>query len=151
MAIPTRDLMPPSEEMANTARQAMRALAPLLRDRPSTIVLRPDTDGRHQVTVPLKAFELFVELLGHLANGKAVTVLPIHAELTTQEAADLLNVSRPYVVQLVDQGKLACHKVGTHRRIPVTELVRYKQEDDERRKKALADMVAADQADGLDL
>ena len=152
MATLTSDMMPPSEAMARMAQKAARALAPLLRDRPETVTLQPapDENGR-RVTVPLKAFELFVELLGHLANGNGVTVLPIHAELTTQEAANILNVSRPFVVRLVEEGKLACRMVGTHRRIPVTELLKYKQADDERRKQALAEALADEQADGIDV
>ena len=66
--------------------------------------MRAKGDGSATVTVPVEAFELFVEVLTHLANGNGVTVMPVRAELTTQQVADLLNVSRPFVIQLLEAG-----------------------------------------------
>jgi excisionase family DNA binding protein len=75
----------------------------------------------------LKRFELIPAFDGHeLGEGNAVKVIPIHAELTTQEAADLLNVSRPHVVKLLETDALKGHKAGKHRRILFADLMEYK-------------------------
>src|SRR6266581_1705840 len=114
---PLAEYTRPSPDMAAEAAEAARSLAPFLRKRKGapqhvTVVAKGDTDTR--VIVPRAAFELFVRILGEMANGNAVTIVPVHAELTTQQAADLLNVSRPFLVALLDEGKLPSRKVGSH-------------------------------------
>lgn len=104
---------------------------------------------RVSVIIPGAAFDHFMELLGQMANGNAVTIVPLHAQLTTQEAADILNVSRPYLVALLTDGKLPYHKAGTHRRIKAADLFAY-QQDLQARTKAAADELAQ-QAQELDL
>ena len=81
----------------------------------------------HQVELPTSALRLLVDILAELADGNAVKVLPVHAELTTQEAADLLNVSRPHLVKLLEEGQLAFHRTGKHRRVKFADLMAYKE------------------------
>ena len=146
-----REKTPPSEALATQARAALRALAPLLRDHPATVNIRPEgKPDEATVTVPLEAFELFVDLLAEMAKGNAVTLLPIHAEVTTQEAAEMLNVSRPFLIKLLEEKRLPFRMVGTHRRIRLTDLLEYKKADDERRRKAIDELAAEGENLGFD-
>ena len=101
------------------------------------------------VTVPQQAFELFLEVLGQLANGNAVTILPVHAELTTQQAADLLNVSRPHLVHLLEERVLPYRRVGSHWRILASDVLMYKRRDEAHRQQVLEELAAEAQRHGL--
>jgi excisionase family DNA binding protein len=80
-----------------------------------------------------------------MAQGKAVALLPCAIELSTEQAAEILNVSRPFVAKLVDEGKLPARKVGRNRRIRLEDLMAYKKRDDAAREKALAELAALSQ------
>lgn len=132
----------------DAAREATRIQSRLRRARTVTLHLEGAKDSE-ALTLPRTAFELLIQILGHMANGNTVTLLPLHAELTTQQAADLLNVSRPFVVSLLEERKLPYRKVGTHRRIRMADLIAYKSREDEERRKVLAELTA--EAQKLDL
>lgn len=95
-----------------------------------------------EIVIPVAAVRLLCRLLNEMALGNAVTLIPIHAEMTTQEAADLLGVSRPFVIKEIESGKIEFKKVGTHRRIAIKEILRYKQKIDSSRAKTLNDLAA---------
>ena len=136
----------PTAETARDARTALRQLAPLaLPDGAGEeLTLRTELAGRElAAVVPRQAFELFLEVLGQLANGNAVTILPVHAERTTQQAADLLNVSRPFLVQLLGARAIPSRMVGTHRRVDARDVLQYKRADEARRR-GVMDALAAD-------
>lgn len=90
-----------------------------------------------RLTLPARVSELVMEVLEHAALGEMVALAPLNADLTTQEAADLLNVSRPHVTALLERGAIAFHKVGTHRRVRAADVIAYKAKRDEARASAL--------------
>ena len=101
-----------------------------------------DGEDSEPVVVPTSAVRLFLHMLAEMSQGNAVTLIPTHAELTTQQAADLLNVSRPYVVKLLDEGRIPSRSVGKYRRVRFDDLMNYKRKDDEARAKILDQLSA---------
>jgi len=92
---------------------------------------------------------LLARILAHMAAGQGVSVVPADAELTTQQAADLLNVSRPFLIGLLDAGEIEYRKVGKHRRVRADSLLDYKRKDDQRRREAADELTALGQDMGL--
>lgn len=134
------DAIVPSEEDVKLAVQSGRQLAAIL-GRGETAQLRL-IDGKQEITIPVTAIRLLVEILGQMATGRAVNLVPHHAELTTQQAADFLNVSRPHLIGLLDRGELAYRKVGTHRRIAFSDVLKYKEQSATSRAQALDELAA---------
>lgn len=99
--------------------------------------------------MPGRLVQLIVRLLQETVAGNTVALVSIGRELTTQQAATVLNVSRPYVVRLMEEGKLPFHKVGTHRRVRTDDLLKYRRHVDAQRERMLDEMTAFDQAHGL--
>jgi DNA binding domain, excisionase family len=139
---------PPEDEIAQ-AREASRQIARLLPDGRSSLELVTDGNRHEMVAIPPSALRLLVDILTQLGQGNAVTLVPQRAELTTQEVADFLNVSRPYVVKLIETGKLPSRKVGTRRRVAFEDLRRFDEEDRKVRRAALGELARIDQELGL--
>jgi len=132
----------PTAKEAEIAKESSRKLAPYARRK-----LRMEICGNGKaaqvVELPASAVRLLVRILTEMSEGNAITLIPIHAELTTQQAADLLNVSRPFLIALLKKGELRFRKVGSHRRILFSDLLAYKRATDVRRDAAL-DALAAE-------
>jgi excisionase family DNA binding protein len=141
----------PSEADALLARESSRLLAAhkLGRRTSVRIQLLDGGDKAEAVVVPASALRLFLQLLTEMSQGHSVTLLPTRAELTTQQAADLLNVSRPYVVKLLEEGKLPCRTVGKYRRVRFDDLMAFKRKDDDVRAKVLDQLTAEAQELGM--
>ena len=104
-------------------------------------------DGQ-TITLPKSGFYLLVRLVEVLARGDAITLVPVHKELTSQQAADILNVSRQYLVRLLDQGAIPFTRAGTHRRIRFEDVVTYKQKRDRERLESLDELTRLSQEYG---
>jgi excisionase family DNA binding protein len=141
----------PTPDDMKLAGEACQFLAMHFPRQSSDLKVRLVENGRETeaVTIPTSALKLFMQILEEMSHGNAVALLPMHEELTTQEAADLLNVSRPYLVQQLEEGKLPYRKVGTHRRVQVRDVLAYKKQTDAIRRQALDELAAEAQALGL--
>lgn len=134
----------PTKREVQLAGESSRALAAYVReaDEQTIRVVPEGGKKREAIRIPSTAFRLLVNILEQMAQGHAVALTPVPVELTTQQAADLLHVSRPYLVRLLDSGKVPHRKVGTHRRVLYTDVINYKQRIDEQRRTTL-DALAA--------
>src|SRR5437763_6498195 len=118
-----------SENDAALAKESSRVLASRMRDNVLHVRII-DGPSRETVKLPATAVRLLVRILEEMSRGNAVTVVPVRAELTTQEAADMLNISRPSLIQLLDDAKIEHRRVGTHRRVRFDALMKYKRQAD---------------------
>lgn len=141
----------PTEKSAELAREALQALQKRpLRKNARVVKLQAELGAEPTpVSVPREAFELLMEILGQMANGNGVALLSTQAEMTTQEAADLLGVSRPHLVSLLDGGKIPHRLVGTHRRVRVADLMAYKASRYVEQRAALDELTREAQEQGL--
>ena len=133
----------PSQQDAELANEASRTLSML---KHGDHELRVHLNGQ-VLRLPKAAVDLLYHVLTEMAQGNAVTIIPVHAELTTQEAADHLNVSRPYLIRLLEEGKIPFRMVGTHRRVRFSDLETYRSKAEEERQQAME--ALAEQAQKL--
>jgi excisionase family DNA binding protein len=134
----------PTETDAKIAAESSRILAPKREQE-----LRVRLDDGQVLTLPSAATRLLSHLLAQMAQGNAVALIPLHAELTTQEAADHLNVSRPHLVKLLEEKRIPFHKVGTHRRIRFQDLQAFKEAARKSGRRALDELVEQAQELGM--
>ena len=138
----------PSEAEAILAKETSRVLASHM-GAAEPLQFRIGPAPEETVRVPTSAVRMLVRILEEMAKGNAITLIPVHAELTTQEAADMLNISRPSLIQLLDEGKIDYRRVGTHRRVRFEALMKFKRQAAADRKAALAELAAYDQELGI--
>jgi len=138
----------PTEDESREAQETARRLAPYL-GGPLRVQILGDGHPQDIVSIPASALRLLARILTEMAEGNALTLIPIHAELTTQQAADLLGVSRPFVVKRIEGGEIPSRRVGTHRRVRFQDVMEYKHRTDAARRKTLEALAA--QAQELDM
>jgi excisionase family DNA binding protein len=139
------EVVSPTKADSKIAKETSQKLAAHL-ERAGKLCLELKTGATsEEIVLPPAVLHVLVRVLDEMGQGNAVTLTPIRAELTTQQAADLLNVSRPYLVKLLDKAIIASRKVGTHRRVQVEDLLAYKREFQARRQASLEQLAALSQ------
>ena len=135
----------PFFEASGIESQTLARLEQLLASACPTLI---GADGS-RVELPESIYQILLEVTPLLAEGKKITLVPSEHYLTTQEAANLLNISRPYLYQLLDRQEIPCTLVGTHRRIKAKDLSNYKDKRDGQRSQDLAELVSITEELGL--
>jgi len=130
----------PSQIEVAQARRSFDAL----KGEPSSAHFVLSSQTGKQVPLSENAFNYLLAILNEMAKGHAVLVVPLQAELSTYEAAELLGVSRPFLIRLLEKGELPYRVIGKHRRVPFEDLMVYKEKTQRRREKAIAEMTATD-------
>jgi len=135
----------PTEADARQARESLQRISDILTSGMSDLSIRIQNDEQTgaDIILPASVLRLLKDILAEMAQGHAVALLPVQAELTTQQAADLLNVSRPYLIRLLEDNKIPFRLVGQHRRVRFDDLLAYQRKDDEDRRR-VADELTAD-------
>jgi len=142
----------PSKADSRLADESGRRLARFVtakRKAPLRVRIGPDGEPGETISIPVPAIRLLSHILSEMAKGNAVTLVPVDAELTTQQAAGVLNVSRPFVIEQMEKGAIPYRRVGTHRRVLFRDLAAYKHAIDQNRMQALEQLSALDQELGL--
>lgn len=151
----TPDVLEPltTDEEAEMAKVAQRCLMAALDHSHAQRIALVDENGTRTdapvLELPPQALRFFADMLGMMAQRRPVMLVPQNHELTTQDAAALLNVSRPFVIKEIEAGRLRCRKVGRHRRVEFEELRRYQAAQREQSERALQQLSALSQDLGL--
>ncbi|MCC6736691.1 MAG: excisionase family DNA-binding protein [Bauldia sp.] len=138
------DRMPSDVEIESANRLRMILADEIMPDEPTRFRLVAERGRQADVVLAPGVAKALLDLLQHVGSGRAVTLVPKRHMLTTQQAADLLNVSRPHLIKLLDQGKMKYETVGRHRRISAEAALDYRTERDADRAAALAELAAID-------
>lgn len=147
-----QETSPPTAADAQLALESSRRLTKFLAAKPKKslrVRIEAENEPEELISIPVAAFRLLNSILTEMAKGNAITLIPVHAELTTQQAAGILNVSRPFLIEQLERGVIPYRKVGTHRRVMFKDLMEYKQTMNQNRLEALDELSAIDQELGL--
>ena len=144
-----KNYAPPEESESATALRAARALTTERETGAPVAYFISDSMREEPIKLPAAAVAILRDVLAYMSHGHGITLFPRLAEVTTMEAADILNVSRPYVIKLLEAGDISYRMVGRHRRIPLNELISYKSRIVSDREAILDQMVAEAEELGL--
>jgi excisionase family DNA binding protein len=148
LAHPHRQL-PPTAHEAALARASGQRLSRYAGLNQSLSIRVMDADQEQPLELPAGAVALLMDILEAMAAGRGISLIPENAELTTVEAAEILNVSRPYLIKLLTEGALPHRKVGKHRRIRMEDVMAYKGRIDREREAVLDELAAEAQENDM--
>lgn len=134
---------------SDLARQAGHQLRSVLAHGPSAVKIQIKSNSTAAITIPISAAQVLADVLEQMAQGLSVVAIPLHSELTTQAAADILHMSRPFLVSQLEKGVIPFRTVGSHRRVRLDDVLALKQRMENRRLKSLSKLSALDQKLGF--
>lgn len=139
----------PSKQEQKVAIQSYNALVSAIEQIHSDEAEIEIEETNNKIVIPIRALKLLGDILKSMSQGKPISIVPFATEVTTQKAAEILGCSRPYLVKLLEEGKIEFTKVGKHRRIMFEDVLKYKQLMKEAQKKNIIDMMHFDEELGL--
>jgi len=139
----------PTPEEIEDAKASSRTLAKYADADRVHMTLRGSNGEADELVLPEHVIQMLLTVLSEMSQGNAISLIPRHQELSTQEAASILNVSRPFLVGLLEQGEIPHHKVGSHRRVRLEDVLTYKERVDEQRLDALDRLTGVSQDEGM--
>lgn len=147
--VTTNDIKRPNKQERKLAEASYTSLISSIEQLKTDKVEIEIEETSEKIILPKKALNLLGEILKAMSQGKPISIVPLATEVTTQSAAEILGCSRPYLVKLLEEGKIEYTKVGKHRRIKYEDVIDYKQKMKEEQKQRLIDMMHADEDLGL--
>lgn len=149
MVMLARRERPPTEPEAELARASAQIVARYARENRPLKLRLAENGVETPLELPPGAVTLLRDILGAMASGRAVTIIPENAELSTVQAAEMLNVSRPFLIKLLEDGKIPFRRVGKHRRVRMEDVMAYKSDIDRKREAILDQLVREAQEQGM--
>jgi excisionase family DNA binding protein len=139
----------PSKHDQKVAGESYSALASVIEkvrsDQPEIEV----EESKDRIKIPLSALKLLGDILKAMSQGKLISIVPVATEMTTQAAAEILGCSRPHIVKLLEDGRIAYSKIGKHRRIQFEDVMKYKKQMKDQQKQNIIDIMKMDEEAGL--
>jgi|SRR5690554_882777 len=139
----------PTPAEVEQAKQSSRTLSKYADVDRVQLSLRGSNGEADELVLPGHVLQILLDVLAEISQGNAISLIPYHQEISTQEAANLLNVSRPFLVQLLEEGKLPFRKVGAHRRVKLQDLLSYKEKTDDHRRQSLDELARLSQEEDM--
>lgn len=143
------NIQKPSKQEQKTALESYSALAKVLKQLKSEEPEIEVEETQEQIKIPIKALKLLSKILEAMSKGQPISIVPMATEVTTQKAAEMLGCSRPFLVKLLEGGKIPFTKIGRHRRVKMEDVLAYKEKQKREQKQHLIDMMQNDEELGL--
>lgn len=139
----------PTDQEVEEAKLSCRTLSKYADVDRVQLSIKGSNNESDELVLPGHALQLLLDVLSEMSRGNAISIMPIHTELSTQDAANILNVSRPFLVGLLENEDIPFHKVGTHRRVLAKDVLEYKQRIDAERMATLDKLTEVSQKLGM--